>query len=377
MMAQAKESPRSPKVLVLPASIGLEGRTMGGGERYAAEYTRALAKITHAEQALFCHGPSIPPGDSPPTRLLTWTTADRPILPPLTRNTWDALSEYDVLHLMCFPNSVADGFLASGICRSQLVILTDIGGGGRCCSTYLSKVNPRCNPYRYAHGFAHLSEYAGSLFPDWSMPSTVLYGGARQLFPAGTGRFDGYALFVGRLLPHKGVLELVQAMPDGFELRIVGRPYDDHYFDLLRRSSKGKRVSFLTEADDAELARQYQGATVVLQPSIPNPSGGQDRSELLGLVAIEAQSAGKPVIVTDTTSLPELVLDGVTGRIVPSHDPSALRTALESFLRSPQYAEEIGKNAASWAASRFTWETVANRGLTLYRQLLDLRQAGG
>ena len=163
MMAQAKESPRSPKVLVLPASIGLEGRTMGGGERYAAEYTRALAKITHAEQALFCHGPSIPPGDSPPTRLLTWTTADRPILPPLTRNTWDALSEYDVLHLMCFPNSVADGFLASGICRSQLVILTDIGGGGRCCSTYLSKVNPRCNPYRYAHGFAHLSEYAGSL----------------------------------------------------------------------------------------------------------------------------------------------------------------------------------------------------------------------
>ena len=166
-------------------------------------------------------------------------------------------------------------------------------------------------------------------------------------------------------------------MPDGFELRIVGRPYDDHYFDLLRRSSKGKRVSFLTEADDAELARQYQGATVVLQPSIPNPSGGQDRSELLGLVAIEAQSAGKPVIVTDTTSLPELVLDGVTGRIVPSHDPSALRTALESFLRSPQYAEEIGKNAASWAVSRFTWETVANRGLTLYRQLLDLRQAGG
>jgi glycosyltransferase involved in cell wall biosynthesis len=173
------------------------------------------------------------------------------------------------------------------------------------------------------------------------------------------------------------VLELVQAMPDGFELRIVGRPYDDHYFELLKRSSKGKQVTFLTDADDAELARQYQGATVVLQPSIPNPTGGQDRSELLGLVALEAQAAGKPVIVTDTTSLPELVQDGVTGRIVPSHDPYALRTALESFLRSRDYSVEIGKNAARWAASRFTWESVANRGLDFYRRLLDARHAGG
>jgi len=350
---------------------------MGGGERYAAEYTRALSKLTHAEQALFCFTPSSLSSDAPPTRLLTWTNAIRPIFPPLTRDSWNALSEYDVLHLMCFPNSVADGFLASAMSRSQLVILTDIGGGGRCCSTYLSKVNPRLNPYRYAHGFAHLSGYAGSLFSDWSMPSTVLYGGARQLFPVGTGRFDGYALFVGRLLPHKGVLELIQAMPDGFELRILGRPYDAHYFELLKRCSKGKRVTFLTDADDAELARQYQGATVVLQPSIPSSTGGQDRSELLGLVAIEAQSAGKPVIVTDTTSLPELVHDGVTGRIVPSHDPNALRAALEAFLRSPEYSKEIGENAARWAANRFTWESVANRGLALYRQLLQVRSVGG
>lgn len=341
-MEQLNAPKKNPKVLILPASIGLEGRTMGGGERYATEYTRALARLTHAEQALFCISPSPPPKDAPPTRVLTWTDSDRPILPPFTRSTWKALSEYDVLHLMCFPNSVADGFLASGISRSQLVILTDIGGGGRCCSTYLSKVHPRLNPYRFANGFAHLSQYAGSLFPDWKLPSTILHGGAKQLFPHGTGRFEGYALFVGRLLPHKGVHELVRAMPESFELRIVGRPYDDQYFELLKQSSRGKRVQFVTDADDDELARQYQGATVVLQPSIPNPSGGQDRSELLGLVAIEAQSAGKPVIVTDTTSLPELVQDGVTGLIVPSHDLIALRAALESFLKSKK--DEIQGN---------------------------------
>jgi glycosyltransferase involved in cell wall biosynthesis len=368
---------RPLRVLILPASIGLEGRTMGGGERYATEYTRALARLTDAEQALFSLDPDATPAVGPATRVLTWTDAHRPLLPPLTKASWDALAEYDVLHLMCFPNSVADGFLASGISRSQLVVLTDIGGGGRCCSTYLSKLHPRLYPYRYAHAFAHLSEYAGSLFSGWSLPSTILHGGAKQLFPEGTGRFDGYALFVGRLLPHKGILQLIQAMPEEFELRVVGRPYDSEYFGLLVQASKGKRVKFLTDADDDELARQYQGASVVLQPSIPNPSGGQDRSELLGLVAIEAQSAGKPVIVTNTTSLPELVQDGVTGRIVPSHDINALRCALESFLRNPAYAKEIGRNAAKRAADRFTWESVAERGLALYRQLIARREAGG
>lgn len=367
----------NPRVLVLPASIGVEGRTMGGGERYATEYTRALARLTRAEQALFSLNPSTPPPDSAPTRIFGWTDANAPILPPFTASTWKALAEYDVLHVMCFPNSVADGFVASGILRSQVVVLTDIGGGGRCCSTYLGKIHPRLNPYRYADGFAHLSDYAGSLFPDWNLPATTLYGGARRLFPEGTGRFDGYALFVGRLLPHKGVHELIQAMPPDFELRVVGRPYDSPYFELLKQASIGKRIRFLTDADDVELAHQYQGATVVLQPSIPSPSGGQDRSELLGLVAIEAQAAGKPIIVTDTTSLPELVQDGITGRIVPSRDITALRAALESFLRNPAYAHEIGRNAARRAAERFTWDSVAQRGLDLYRRLWARRRVGG
>ena len=365
------------RVLILPASIGLEGRTMGGGERYATEYTRALARLTHAEQALFSLDPTAQAGDWPSTRVLTWTDSHRPLLPPFTRSTWKALAEYDVLHLMCFPNSVADGFLASGLSRSQLVVLTDIGGGGRCCSTYLSKLHPHLNPYRHAHALAHLSEYAGSLFSGWDLPSTVLYGGARQLFPHGTGRFDGYALFVGRLLPHKGVHELIQAMPPDFELRIVGRPYDNAYFELLRNAAKGKQIRFVTDADDEELARQYQGASVVLQVSIPTPNGGQDRSELLGLVAIEAQAAGKPVIVTNTTSLPEIVQDGVTGRIVASHDIGALRAALEAFLRNPAYAQEIGRNAAKVAAEQFTWDAVAQRGLALYRQQIARRRAGG
>ncbi len=368
--------PDLPRVLILPSSIGLANRTIGGGERYAAEYTRALARITHAEQALFSDRPEAPPAGGPPTRVLPWKLRPGGIFPPLTREARAALAEYDVLHVMCFPNTVADGFLACGLLQRQQVVLTDIGGGGRCVSTYLNRLSPRLNPYRLADGLAHLSHHAAGLFDGWKNPATILHGGARPLFPPETGRFDGYALFVGRLLAHKGVLEVIQALPLGRELRIVGRPYDTAYFEKLRTAADGRRVTFLTDADDSELARQYQGASVVLQPSLPTTGSREDRSELLGLVAIEAQAAGKPVIVTQTTSLPELVQDGVTGRIVPPHDRQALHDALESFLGNPAHARRIGANAQQHATAHFTWDAVARRGMEFYRTLAARRRAG-
>lgn len=366
----------SPRVLILPSSIALESRTIGGGERYAAEYTRALSRLTHAEQALFHDQPSTPPDDGTPTRVLHWTRNQPGRLPSLALSAYRALEEYDVLHIMCFPNSTADGFLASGLLKGQLVVLTDIGGGGRCVSTYLTRFNPRLNPYRLAHGMAHLSNHAAGMFDSWSLPSMVLHGGARPAFPPGEGTFDGYALFVGRLLAHKGVLEVIQALPKARKLRILGRPYDPAYFDALRSAAAGKEVAFIIDADDAELARQYRGASVILQPSLPTSGGKDDRSELLGLVAIEAQMAGKPIIVTRTTSLPELVDDGVTGRVVEPRNIPALAEALESFLSNPEHARRIGSNAARHAQQHFTWEAVARRGLAFYNELARRRHSG-
>jgi len=365
-----------PRVLILPSSIGLESRTIGGGERYAAEYTRALARLTHAEQALFHDQQTTSPNDGTPTRVLRWTRNQPGRFPPLTPSAYRALDEYDVLHIMCFPNSTADGFLASGLLKRQLVVLTDIGGGGRCVSTYLTRLSHRLNPYRLAHGLAHLSHHAAGMFDSWSLPSMVLHGGARPAFPPDEGTFDGYALFVGRLLVHKGVLEVIQALPRQRKLRVLGRPYDPAYFDALRAAAVGKDVTFITDADDAELARQYRGASVILQTSLPTSGGKDDRSELLGLVAIEAQMAGKPIIVTRTTSLPELVQDGITGCVVEPRNIPALTNALESFLGNPDYARRIGVNAGQHAEKHFTWDAVARRGLAFYQTLASRRRAG-
>ena len=366
-----------PRVLVLPASCEIEQRTIGGGERYAAEYTRALALLTPAEQLLLAPTVVPPPDGSPPTRVLATRQILSPLLPPFPRATWRSLADYDVLHILCFPTPMADGLLLSGRLRGQLIVLTDVGGGGRCTGTYLTRLSPRLNPYRLAHGHAHLSAYASQLFTDWPGGHTVLHGGAREFAASGSGRFDGYALFVGRLLPHKGVREIIEALPEGRRLHIVGRPYDPAYFASLQAAAVGRQVRFITDADDDEVGRQYAGANVVLQTSLPSQEGPEDRSELLGLVAIEAQAAGKPVIVTRTTSLPELVSDGTTGFIVPPHNRAALRTALERLLGEPGLAARMGTAALAQASLRFTWEAVARRGLDFYRQLAAVRAAGG
>lgn len=368
--------PWLPRVLVLPSSVHLEGRTIGGGERYAAEYTRGLASLTHADQALFHH--QALPHESAPlhTRIFHQPHPRSRFFARFPSKTWSALAEYDVIHLMCFPMPIADSLLASGLLRHQIIVLTDTGGGGSSFATYLSRIHQRLFPYRLADGLAHLSVHAGGMFSHWPLPSITLHGGARQLFPPETGSFDGYALFVGRLLWHKGVREIIQALPPGRRLHVVGRPYDPVYFQSLQETAQGKQVTFITDADDDELARQYRGASVVLQPSLPTTGGVNDRSELLGLVAIEAQAAGKPVIVTRTTSLPELVVDHVTGRIVTPGNIPELTEALESYLSNPELAARTGAAAALHAARNFQWRTVAQRGLDFYRSLREARQRG-
>ena len=269
---------------------------------------------------------------------------------------------------MCFPTPLSDALVPWARWHRQLTVLTDVGGGGRCWSGYFKKLHPRLDRHRWAHGLAHLSLHASRFFPDWSQPGTILLGGARpEIYPAGEP--GGYALVVGRLLPHKGVLQVIQAVPSDLPLRVVGRPYDAAYFGTLQAAAQGKQVTFITDAADAELVRQYAGASVVLQPSLPNPTPGGDKSELLGLVALEGMAAGKPVIVTRTTSLPELVVDGVTGFIVPPHDLVALREKINLLVRNPELSRRLGEQARDHVRQNFSWAAVAGRGLDFYRAL--------
>ena len=364
-----------PRVLIVPPSYFAPDRIVGGGERYALEYAQALAALTPTTMALF----DLAPGCEQRESLTIHRFAIRHFKQrwgfPITAGSWRLLRHYDVVHVMVFPTPLTDLLMLSARWRRQTAVLTDVGGGGACWSTYLQKLHPRASLNRLAHGLALLSQHAAGFFADWPQAQTILYGGVNlREFTAPGGPSGDYALFVGRLLPHKGILPLIEALTSRTPLRVVGRPYHDAYFRQLQEAAHGKNVTFITDADDAELRRQYAGAGVVLQPSLPSVDPGGDKSELLGLVTLEAMACGKPVIVTHTASLPELVKDGETGFIVPPNDRDALRLTVERCLANPALVQRMGQAARRYVEQNFTWEQVARRGLAFYQELVTRRK---
>ncbi len=360
----------APRVLVVPASYFAQDRVVGGGERYALEYARALAELTPTTLGLFDLSSRRETFDRLELRTFSVRRLTQRWGFPLTAETWRAFRDFDVIHCLVFPTPLTDLLLLAARVRHQTVVLTDVGGGGACWSTYLGKIHPRLDLNRLAHGLALLSHHSAQAFAGWTQPKTVLHGGVNlEQFQGSHTPPQGYALFVGRLLPHKGVLQLIQALDAGTPLHVVGRPYDEKYVGQLQTAALGKQVQFIFNADDAELRRQYAGANVVLQPSLPSESAPTDTSELLGLVTLEAMACGKPVIVTRAGSLPELMVDGETGCVVAPHDPAALRECITRLVANPSLSQAMGAAARKHVAAHFTWEQAARRGLDFYHSL--------
>ena len=378
-------APFQPRVLVVPASYFSRQRTVGGGERYAFEYARALAALTPTTLGLFDTGIGVGTDGPLTVRRFAVSGFNERWWFPATRATRAALGGFDILHAMDFPTPLADLLALLARWRGRKFILTDVGGGGVCWSTRLRYRIPRLDLNRLAHGLAPISNYSAGFFRDWKQPKEVLHGGVRkaELPPVSNGSpgpdadTGAYALYVGRLLPHKGVLQLVESIDATTPLHVVGRPYDAGYAAAVQKAASGKRVTFVFDADDNELRRQYNGARVVLQPSIPAGDVAQDKAELLGLVAIEGMASGKPVIVTRTASLPELVVEGETGLVVPPHDRDAMRAAISRFMNDPAYAWQVGAAARRHVERQFTWESAAQRGLDLYRRVTMPKSSEG
>jgi glycosyltransferase involved in cell wall biosynthesis len=175
-------------------------------------------------------------------------------------------------------------------------------------------------------------------------------------------------LFVGRLLPHKGVDTLIRAMRPGRRLVLIGETYDPRYAADLRTLADGKRVEFRGARDDDELLRAYRAASCIVLPSVYTTMYG-DRSnvpELLGQTLLEGMACGAPAIGTDVASLPEVVDHGVTGFIVPERDPVALGERIEWLIDHPVEARRMGAAGRERVRHRFSWDAVVGRCLAAY-----------
>ncbi len=134
--------------------------------------------------------------------------------------------------------------------------------------------------------------------------------------------------------------------------------------DLLARAHQlgvAERVVFAGRVDAADKTLFYRALDLFAFPSL---------MEGFGLAVVDALAVGVPAIVSDRGSLPEVVDDGRTGRVVPIDDPQPLADALAQLLADDEMRRTLGEAARNDAAARFTWEQCARETLDAYRRVL-------
>lgn len=156
-------------------------------------------------------------------------------------------------------------------------------------------------------------------------------------------------LYAGRLSHEKGVDVLIDAaalLPAGIDITIAG---DGPELGALRRRAEetgvAGRVRFAGRLPSPELHVLMRQSAVVVAPS--------RWYENQPMVVLEAFGCARPVVASDLGGMPELVTDGVTGRLVKHDDPAALAAALTELATDPVRAHEMGVAAHDGAVVRF------------------------
>ncbi len=183
-------------------------------------------------------------------------------------------------------------------------------------------------------------------------------------------------LFVGRIQPLKApdlllrtvpeLLERLPALRSRLQVAVVGGPsgsgleQPEGLHKLAASLGIADLVRFEPPARADRLADWYRAADVTVVPS---------HSESFGLVALESQACGTPVVAAAVGGLPTAVQDGVSGLLVGSHRPADFAAAIDRLVTAPALREQMA-GAARRHAERFSWQRTAEGLLAGYRGAL-------
>lgn len=189
-------------------------------------------------------------------------------------------------------------------------------------------------------------------------------GGAKVRRELGIGDAP-VVVCVSRLDAEKGGETLLRALPrfaPGTHLAFVGEgPRLADWKDLVARLGIADRVHFLGLRNDVE--RLLAAANVVVVPS--------EYEEAFGQVVVEGMASGRPVVVTRSGAMPDLV--GEAGIVVPKRDPEALAAAVNRIVGDPKLAARLGRLGRE-RARRFGMDAYVERMLALYRNVIGARR---
>jgi glycosyltransferase involved in cell wall biosynthesis len=349
-------------------------RYVGGGERYVANVVSAIRRAADnggfpVEQRIVTIGDIYKAQDINGTVLVSLPEDD------VKLGLMDRTSSYlgreldgaDIVHVHQILTTFGLHAVLSAKSRGLTVVGTDLGGGQNPIMTRAGLA--------LIDGTISISAYAARLLaPYYNGPDKVVIG------PIDTHHFHPGArtqrktlkrlVAVSRILPHKGIDQAIRALPDGVELRMIGKVYDERYYNDLKALAGGKRVTFLHDVDDNGLVDEYREADAFIQCSTYIDMYGtkQLKAELMGLTALEAMACGLPAIVSNCASLPELIREGETGFMFK--DVADLRRLLERLAAGGADLPAISETARDHVESNYSYLTVGSRLLSFYNERL-------
>lgn len=187
---------------------------------------------------------------------------------------------------------------------------------------------------------------------------------------------DFFILTIGKFIPRKGIEVLLDAMnllvnQQGLlnvKLRIGGRGYlKQKYLEKIREFNLESSISFLEYINDDDIPHYFSEADVFVLPAIIDERGD---TEGLGVVLIEANACGTPVIASEVGGIKDVVKNGFNGLLITEKNSEELAAAIIRLIENPEFKNELGKNGRDYIKEFFSWQEICRNLEREYLRLL-------
>jgi len=371
-------------------------RIVGGIARHVEDLTKALAKLGHEVSVVSLEFPGAPsyeeldgvkiyraPSDVGHPHFLTWALLFNN---SIEKRLADIDEDFDVLHVHDWLTAPS-GISAKHFLRRPLVATLHSTEYGR--STLQSIDSFTIDSWEWwttyeankviVTTYSMRHEVCGHFHAPWEkvwiIPNAVDVSKFRASVDRNAvrarynvGPNEKLVLYVGRLVPQKGVEFLIQAVP-----RIGGRFHDakfvivgegwlrGHLESLANSMGQRWRINFTGFIPDSELIALLRSADVLVIPSVYEP---------FGIVALEGMAAGVPVVASQVGGLAEVVEHDKTGEYVYMRNPESIAWGVERVLSNPDHAAWLVKNGHEAVERVYSWEAVAKKTTELYEDVV-------
>lgn len=340
---------------------------MGGGERSPMELAKAMTKYCETRYISFGKQEQSTNYEKLQIKIykhLGFLGGN--MLNPINLQFLSQIRWADVVHCNQYYSIVTSFSILMAKLLGKKVFLTDRAGKG-------VDYNIEHDLAKLVDGFLMVSKFHAVFFGEYGAKSTIVSSGVNEnkFYPL-SGKKQDYILYVGRILPHKGVNYLVSAMDFvDAKLHIVGAPESERYFSHIKSIAMNEKVDFFPLKDTADefLLKEYNNALVTVLPSVQHDIYGyyHPTCESFGVVLVESMACGTPVICSGIGGMLEIVQDGVTGFIVPPNDSKAIAEKINYLLAHKEEAREMGKRGRKVVLEKFNMNRVALNCLKAYK----------